>query len=226
MVFRRGYIYLLYHEESDSRYIGKTVDLKIRYNSHINMTGGPYVARNIWIKSLLDKGLRPKIEILKVCNYKDSSFYEILLIDWFKRMGFKLVNGTDGGDGTIGWKPSEETKRKISISNTGKKMSPGHNHYLHQVVLKGRKRPESECLAISKSLMGNKRRQGHIPTNAWKPKLNYQQVKEIKSKLFCGFVGEKLAKEYKCGTATISRIRSGTYFLPQKEANKILGYGK
>ena len=42
---------------------------------------------------------------------------------WIKRLGTKSPNGynlTDGGDGNLGWVPSEETRRRIGIKQVGR----------------------------------------------------------------------------------------------------------
>lgn len=49
--------------------------------------------------------------------------HEKFLIWCFKDMGFELVNMTDGGEGSSGWKHDAETVTKIRESNTGKTRS-------------------------------------------------------------------------------------------------------
>ena len=45
---------------------------------------------------------------------KEALDHEMLLISCFKDMGYKLANMTDGGEGTSGYKHSDETKLKMS----------------------------------------------------------------------------------------------------------------
>lgn len=109
-------IYTLEHPISkEIRYIGFTsMALNIRLNSHI------YEARNTrintknscWIKSLLKKGLKPKIELLDEFN-DNWQFWEQYWISQFKAWGFKLTNLTIGGEGNIGYKPTEKVLSKI-----------------------------------------------------------------------------------------------------------------
>lgn len=49
---------------------------------------------------------------------------EIEAIDLYRRKRYALANYTNGGEGTSGMKHSEETKRKIAASNTGKIQPP------------------------------------------------------------------------------------------------------
>lgn len=52
---------------------------------------------------------------------KEALEHEILLISCFRKMGYKLVNLTDGGEGLSGFKHSEEHKKKISEALRGNK---------------------------------------------------------------------------------------------------------
>ena len=50
-------------------------------------------------------------------NYYDTEeeafSHEVLLISCFRGMGYELANLTDGGDGTSGYKQTEEHKEKL-----------------------------------------------------------------------------------------------------------------
>jgi hypothetical protein len=64
---------------------------------------------------------------------------EINLIAYYGRMQLgegKLINFTDGGDGTSGWVPSEETKIKMSIAQNEKSVSDKK-----RAAMIGRKKP-------------------------------------------------------------------------------------
>jgi hypothetical protein len=64
------YIYSLKHPiTNEVRYIGKTKNIKRRYYEHINTKGNSY--KSNWIKSLLNEGIKPIIDIIEICN-KDS----------------------------------------------------------------------------------------------------------------------------------------------------------
>jgi hypothetical protein len=65
-----------------------------------------------WLRQLLAAGLKPEVEVL-----------ETHFIAYFRSIGCRLTNLTDGGDGLLGRKVSAETRRRISLSNTGKKRS-------------------------------------------------------------------------------------------------------
>lgn len=73
-------------------------------------------------------------------SYDEAKKKEIEFIHLYKRVedGGTLVNLTEGGDGTIGVFPSEETRKKLSAIRKGR---PSH--------LKGRKLSEEQCKKLS-----------------------------------------------------------------------------
>ena len=78
-------------------------------------------------------------------------------------------NMTNGGEGAVGWKHSEETKQKIAIKNGGK-----NSAWL------GKKHTTETKAKISQSLSGNKN-----------PQYGKHLSPEVKSKLSAAFSGEK-----------------------------------
>jgi hypothetical protein len=101
---------------NEIRYVGftsaKSVD--IRLNSHIYEAKNTRVTtkNSSWIKSLLKKGIKPKIELLDEVN-DNWQFWEQYWISQFKSWEFKLNNHTLGGEGNLGYKPTEKTLSKI-----------------------------------------------------------------------------------------------------------------
>jgi group I intron endonuclease len=67
-----------------------------------------------------------------------------------------LYNMTDGGDGTVGWEPSIETRNKISKSLTGRKLSEVHKLKIAK-IWEGRHHLEESKLKSSISNKGQKR---------------------------------------------------------------------
>jgi hypothetical protein len=107
--------------------------------------------------SVVAKHGQPKVEILADWKTEQEAFdHEILLIDCFKELGYKLCNQTNGGEGTSGLKLSEEHKTKISLAQKGK---PG-------------KKPSVETLA--------KLRTSHLGQKAWNKGIKgvYKQTPE------------------------------------------------
>src|ERR1700752_5538931 len=82
------------------KYIGKTINkLEYRLSAHISETKkGRSCYRHCWIKSLLNKGLHPLIELLDETEDVNWNWLEIYWISQFKTWGFNLVNLSDGGE--------------------------------------------------------------------------------------------------------------------------------
>jgi len=80
-----------------------------------------------WVRSVLASGMIPEIIILQEVEIEnDLSEAEIFWIAYFKMIGCRLTNMTDGGEGTRGFaspakgkKFSDEHKRKISDARKG-----------------------------------------------------------------------------------------------------------
>lgn len=114
----KTFIYILIDPRNDQvRYVGKTDNIKIRYNKHI------YTSKKIkkpnknnsWIKSLLNNNYLPIIEIVDEVLITDWSFWEMHYISLYKSWGFKLNNHNDGGrQHVINYKHTNKTKEEIS----------------------------------------------------------------------------------------------------------------
>ena len=103
---------------------------------------------NYWDKIVAKYG-RPSVQILADWGTEEEAFsHEVLLINCFRDMGYELANLTDGGDGTSGYKQTEEHKEKLRKARTGKSI---HTEEFKQ--------------KLSDLHKGNKWRQG-IPTSA------------------------------------------------------------
>lgn len=127
---QHNYIYTLTDPISNEvRYIGKSVKaLKYRLSQHLKDKSG--VKRSNWIQGLIKKGLVPIIDELDSCERKeDLGNLEIYWISQFRVWGFKLLNMTDGGDSSTGYKHTEETKKKISKVHKGKRVGNKNSFY-------------------------------------------------------------------------------------------------
>lgn len=81
--------------------------------------------RSVWWKKIVDK-YGYEVQVLKKdLSWEEACELEKILISYYGRLDKKtgsLVNMTDGGDGTIGFNPSEETRKKISEAGKGRKL--------------------------------------------------------------------------------------------------------
>lgn len=100
------------------RYVGKTLKpVRIRFREHLRSSNKTHVS--YWINSLPI----PPIVFLLEHNPTDLSVAERYWVLTLRGLGFRLTNMTDGGDGTVGYHFSEETKAKMSASLKGKSHS-------------------------------------------------------------------------------------------------------
>ena len=105
----------------ECRYVGKAKDSHKRFIRHLWEAKKPGFKKHLycWIRSVLNNGLVP-IQII-IDTVEDWKFWERFYIDYFKSIGCNLTNLCDGGQGSLGYKLTDEQKSKISIANKGNK---------------------------------------------------------------------------------------------------------
>ncbi len=82
------------------KYIGKTKqELSKRLYAHMYESKTSNTKKNKWIKSLTNKGLKPKIEEIDSVLESEWEFWEMYWICQFKAWGFDLKNTDEGGKG-------------------------------------------------------------------------------------------------------------------------------
>lgn len=123
-------IYTLSHPETgEVRYVGKTEKgLQARLRGHVKAAkraikkGRSSYLYN-WINSFSSD---PVIEEIEEFTSKQTlNEGEVFYISYFRFIGMRLVNATDGGEGRNGAKASEETKKKMSVAQMGKSRNNG-----------------------------------------------------------------------------------------------------
>lgn len=60
-----------------------------------------------------------RIEIINCVSEEQAFIFEIHTIAILRWFGIKLVNQTNGGDGSSGWKPTEEQRYRYSMTSLG-----------------------------------------------------------------------------------------------------------
>ena len=122
-----------------------------------------YRGRSVFWKKYSQKhGVNSEI-VAEGISYDDAKELEILLISELGRRDLglgNLVNMTDGGEGTLGLKHKDETKRKIGKSNSGGtswskglKFSKEHKDRISKGN-KGKKRSKEQIKVISELSKG------------------------------------------------------------------------
>lgn len=108
----------------DVKYIGYTKNpIKKRLKNHIrDSINNNRSYKQKWIRSLLKEGKLPIIKVVKyIRKDEDWEYYEKYYISKYReKMGSKLTNGTEGGDGG---KLTPSIIKKIADSRKGSKMS-------------------------------------------------------------------------------------------------------
>lgn len=101
---KKTYIYsLVCPLDGRVKYVGKANDPKGRFRKHKSLgdvNKGDNIEKNKWIKSLLDKGLLPILEIIEEVGISEWKVKEKFYIKEYKDNGFELFNICGGGNGT------------------------------------------------------------------------------------------------------------------------------
>lgn len=103
------------------RYIGKTSRPKDRKYLHFTGRGKTYCSN--WIKGILEDGLLPIMEVIDEVTSNDPRDWVELEQYWIKKhwdMGCDLTNLTEGGEGAVGYRHTDESKRKIAEKSFGR----------------------------------------------------------------------------------------------------------
>ena len=150
-----GYIYSVTNEINGKSYIGKTNNLVRRWKEHCYGSGNTSILNRAIKKYglehfVFDIVAQIPFDSIEELNdvLKQLEIYYISLYDTFKN-GY---NATIGGDGTSCYHHSEETKKKISKSNTGKILSETHKEKCRVANL-GNHHSEKAKKAIKQALL-------------------------------------------------------------------------
>jgi hypothetical protein len=123
----RVYIYGLVDElKNELKYIGKSINPQSRYRKHLQDSKKKISYKDKWIYSLLENNNKPKLLIIDEVDEYNWEFWEKHYISYYKFIGCKLTNISEGGENPpnlTGRKRTKEEIQRISKSNTGKKRS-------------------------------------------------------------------------------------------------------
>jgi len=152
-------IYVLKDPQTDEpQYIGRSVQPAVRYRQHIYLANKPGKkdTKTSWVKSILDKGLKPKLEIIDECNAENAQKTEEYWINEYLKRG-PLKNQRDFVKN--GYSFSAESRNKMSNSAKG------------NTNTRGKKRSPDSCKNIGNSKKGNTFRRGTTSSEETKEKL-------------------------------------------------------
>lgn len=150
-----GYIYKITNKINGHAYIGKTNNLDRRWHEHKSGNGGTaildkafkkYGINNFKFEKIFEFTSLDIVSLNLILNKLEV--YYISKFDTFKH-GY---NATIGGEGTSYYKHSEQTKKKISQSNKGKKLSPERRRKCG-LAMKGKHHTKEVCQKIRIALL-------------------------------------------------------------------------
>ena len=150
---------------TEIRYIGKANNLKYRLWSHIHEA--KHDLRNQhkcnWIKTLLNEGKKPVIEIVEEISIDNWQACEVYWISQFTAWDFNLINKTKGGEcGVI----SENCRKALSLSKKRGHLKGKFKHSEETKALIKEKRAlqiitEEQKRKVSEKMIGVKKSDSH-----------------------------------------------------------------
>ena len=124
---KKVYIYGLVDSiKNELKYIGKSINPTSRYRKHIQDSKKKISYKDKWIFSLLQNNNKPELIIIDIVENENWVFWEKHYIAYYKFIGCKLTNISEGGDNPpnlTGRKRTKDEIERISKSNLGKKRS-------------------------------------------------------------------------------------------------------
>lgn len=208
------YIYTLEDPISrETRYVGKTNNIKQRFKAHNNSARYKDTHKFNWIKKLKDSDLKPILKIIDEVPENEWKYWEKFWIEQFKQWGFNLVNSTSGGDGLTNgnqtswkkgnkpWNTGKGNIKKCIICNTEFKSPKSANRKTCSKECSSKVRQQAtKKTQFKKSVEPwNKNKKGH-KTKKRIPVLQYTLDNKFIKEFECC---EDAAKEVKCGTENI-----------------------
>lgn len=144
-----NFIYALRDPRTDEiRYIGFSSRGMERPNEHFlpghyNGEKRKHYPLYKWMRKMISLGLVPRIDVLEYCATEaELPELETILVALHKEAGARLLNCTEGGDGTFGFKFTDESKAKMSAARTGMKASDEHKAAISAGLTGKKKSPE------------------------------------------------------------------------------------
>lgn len=111
------YIYCLYTEGEEIKYIGKTDNLNKRLSEHVYRSKKNKTHKDRWIQKRLKENKEILIKLIEVCNENSWEDREKYWIKYYRNTENGITNHSDGGysgGGIIFTKPYEEVKQWVN----------------------------------------------------------------------------------------------------------------
>jgi len=119
---KKTFIYTLSDTNNNIKYVGKSDYPNVRFKKHLIESKKNNTHKEKWINSLLQNNKLPILEIIDEVPNSEWEFWETFWIAQLKIWGFKLTNGTIGGEGSNGFQGRKHNKSTIEkLRNAGYK---------------------------------------------------------------------------------------------------------
>lgn len=187
------YIYLLIDPRTeDCRYIGYTKDPKNRLRWHCeDRKSDSY--RDRWAKKLKQLGLKPRMEIIGcAADVNQAKKIEMGLIPAARRLGWRITNANDGGDGQTGYVYTDARRQAVSRQFKGIKRKPFTAE--HRAAIGASLTPEQRIAKGRKISLAKK---GKKLSRKAKTALKAAMTPEVYARISVTLTGRKLTEEHK-----------------------------
>lgn len=184
-------VYQIENIENGHKYIGSSVDVRSRWNTHKSCLRRQVhinpILQNVWNKYGED-GL--KFSVLLVCEREEALRYEQVFLDMLKP---EYNIAKDAQAPALGKKLSEEHKRKIGLAQLGRKHTVESKRKM-SLANKGREVSDKTRIKISEANTGK------VRTEAFKElqhnnKTGLRHTEESKQKMSATRLGKPIAHE-------------------------------
>lgn len=187
-------IYEIKNTVTGKRYIGQTVDYEKRKASHINALKGNYHS-NKYLQSSWNKYGESAFEFSLIAE-SDAEHLNELEVEYIRRFDTVVPNGynmTLGGEGTRGFKWSEESRSMVSKSRKGKQIGVDAPFY-------GKKHEAEtlEKLRLATSALWRDPTFRQRQVEAHTGKKQSEETKCKRSVALAGNTNNKRARRYRC----------------------------
>ncbi|KKL16426.1 hypothetical protein LCGC14_2495700, partial [marine sediment metagenome] len=149
-----NFYYLADPKDKVPKYVGVTFkELSIRLSCHISEAKRKNPVRKnkrvVWIRRLLKEDCQPIIILFASHQFDDEDlkgieFLEGEYITRFKALGAELLNGFSKGMCSFNRRHTEETKRRISKANSGRRLTLQTRERIRQGARRVSKQPETK----------------------------------------------------------------------------------
>lgn len=146
-------VYIITNTANAKQYVGITKNLSKRWKRHCGASSDSPALKNAIAKYGVDKFIIS--HIADAFDFESACEIERMLIVQHNTKSPNGYNLTDGGEGKLGVKHTEETKKKISLSGKGKKHTEESKRKM-SLVQKGKKLTDEHKKKIAMAHLGKR----------------------------------------------------------------------